>query len=444
MKTKSPQRTKSVNKEIKIFERFNIKTINKIAKDSGFRKRKSGKISARNLIIGFMIMVSKKKNTYDSWSQEVSIESRKTISKQAIEERMRPETTIMTKKILEEELKKSIKQQTMSKAKRQAISMFEDIKAEDSTTLNLPEELATTFPGNVSKGKKKALSKVHALYSFKENSFDFLDLHNFSNNDQSLASHALRYLHKGDLLLRDMGFLVMDVLAQIATKGVYFISRKKSNINVYDVDSEKEINLNKLLRKKGFIDSEVLISKKKIKMRLVIIPVSPEQAAQKRRKARKDRDKRLNHNKEYYDLLGYSIFITNIHSSQCSSEAIKDLYSLRWQIEIIFKSWKSCFSIEKLIPAKCKNPNRIYCTIYLLLLFILLFHVVWMNNSKSKTRQNLNLSLIKMANFFLANFYSIFYCLDERFLSKLIPVKCRYEKRCDRLNLLQKYEKYAA
>jgi len=55
------------------------------------------------------MMVSKKKNTYESWSQEISLLSGSVISRQAIEERMRPETTAMLKLTLEEEFKKSLR-----------------------------------------------------------------------------------------------------------------------------------------------------------------------------------------------------------------------------------------------------------------------------------------------------------------------------------------------
>lgn len=441
MKTKSLIRKESHSKESKISEKFKTRAINKIAKITGYNKRKSGKISAKSLIIGFMMMVSKKQNTYGSWAQEISIGLKVIVSKQSIEERMQPETTAMIKMVLEEELKKNLK----PCLKNYASTKFNYIKLEDSTTLNLPEELSSVFPGNVSRGKKKSQVKIHALYNFTENSFDFMNLHNFAQNDQSLSSHVLEYVNSGDLLLRDMGFLVLDVLDELNQKGVYFISRKKSQIKVYDTDKEDEIDLIKVLRKKHFFDQEVLIGKKKkIKMRLVIMPLPPKQAAERKRKAKHDRDKRLNHSKEYYELLGYSIFITNIPESLSCAEEINKLYGLRWQIEIIFKSWKSCFSLEKLIPSKCSNPNRIYCIIYLWLLYILLFHIIWMNLYVPYLKKGENLSILKMAKFFSEYFYLIFTYGNEKQLQKLMLSKCKYDKRNDRLNMMQKYEKVAA
>jgi hypothetical protein len=179
-------------------------------------------------------------------------------------------------------------------------------------------------------------------------------------------------------------------------------------------------------------------------MRLVILPLPPKIVAERKRKARSDRDKRLNHNKGYYQLLSYSVFITNIPQTICSAEEISKLYGLRWQVEIVFKSWKSGFSLEKLIPYKCNNPERIYCMIYLWLIFILLFHKMWVNHKGQYLNKNANLSILKLAKCFSEFFSLIVIENNERKIRKLLLLKCRYDKRKDRTNLMQKYEKIAA
>lgn len=440
MKTKSPIGNKSLNKERKIYEYFRAQKLNKLAIKSGYKKRSNGKISAKNLILGFMMMVSKKKNTYESWSQEISLLSRSVISRQAVEERMRPKTTALLKLVLEEKFKSSFQ----ARSAYQVTRKFNHIKLEDSTVINLPEELSFVFPGNVSHGKRKSQAKIHALYDFTENSFDFMHIHSFTQNDQSLSMHSLGHINQGDLLLRDMGFLVLGALDEINARGAYFISPKKFQINVYGPVSKERIDLAKVLAKWGVFDREVLVGKKHKKMRLVILPLPPKLADERKRKARRDRDKRLNHNKEYYQLLGYSIFITNIPQTICSAEEVSKLYGLRWQIEIVFKSWKSGFSLEKLTPLKCNNPDRIYCMIYLWLIFILLFHTLWVNYDQLYLQKNANLSILKSASFFSYFFPLILIEKNEKRFRRLMLSKCRYDKRKDRINLMQKYEKIAA
>ncbi len=386
-----------------------------------------------------MLMVSKNRNTYESWAQEISLLIKSLVSKQAIEERMGPETTSMVKMVLEEKLEGSLIRKRQ--ADRKSIQKFRSIKIEDSTTIKLPDELSDVFSGNVSKGKKKSQIKIHALFDLTHHVFRLMDLHSFTRNDQSLAAQALTCLERGDLLLRDMGFLVLDILEKINRQGAYFISRKKSQIKTFDPQTAKEIDLLKELGKKKTIDKMVLVGKsRKLKMRLVVVPLPADQAAERRRKARRDRDKRLNHSQEYYELLGYTIFITNLAQSQCTANEIMKLYGLRWQIEIIFKAWKSCFSIEKLIPSKCNNPDRIYCMAYLWLLYILLFHVVWLSQFKWSKIPEVNLSLLKMARFFSINFNLIFWNKPSELITDIILSKCSYDKRSDRINMTQKYK----
>jgi hypothetical protein len=432
-----------LNKGNKIFNLFSGTALIKISEISGYQLRKCGKISAKNLILGFMKMVSKKMNTYEAWAQEISILSGFTVSKQAVENRMNFETSTMARMVLENEIRKSIfARQSKKKGTK---SKFSSIKVEDSTVINLPQELAVAFPGNVSLGKKKSQIKIHALYNQTENIFHFLNLHSFTTNDQSLARVALDHVHPGDLILRDMGFLVLDILSEIDKNGGFFISRKHPVIKALDVGSGKELALVRLLRQKRFLDQEVLLGKaQKVKMRLIAIPLPKDRASARRRKARRDRDKRLNHDKNYYELLGYLIFITNIPQTKCTVEEIKDLYGLRWQIEIIFKSWKSQFNMGKLQPLKCNNPYRVLCMIYLWLLYIYLFQVVWFDYFVSSVKTPQYFSLIKMSRVFNSHFEKIITGKVEVLLFQLLIPKCTFDKRNDRVNLFQKYKKIAA
>lgn len=442
MKANSPSRKKSRYKGNAILEKLRGKTINKIARCCGYLQRKGGKISPANLVIGFLLMVSRGVNTYSGWAAEIGLLAGKSITRQALNERMTPQTEAFVKKMLEEQLAGKICH-VRSEKLTGVLGKFGDVLIDDSTTVHLPDELAGEFPGNISRGKQKSLAKIHAQYNLTQNHFSFLHVHGFSSNDQSLSPHVLPFLKKGDLCLRDMGFSVLEVMAKFIAGEIYFISRKNYSTSIHEVETGIKIDLSKKLRRKKIFDQEVFIGeKKKLRVRLIAIPLPDAQTNERRRKAKADRDKRLNHSREYYELLGYAIYITNIASDSCTPAQIAQLYKLRWQIEIIFKSWKSCFSLEKLIHRQCKNAIRVSCIIYLMLLYIFLFHVVWWNHCERKIKNDSTkpqLSLLKIAAFFKQHFAELITINSEKLILRQIQTHCTYDKRKDRENA-RKYQ----
>ena len=440
MKTNSLNGIKSCRKSNLILRNLNTTIINVAARATGFLIRKGGKISPKNLIIGFMIMASKHRNTYSCWAYEIGILANKTITKQAVEDRMNHKTEKFLLRALEDHLKSKMIASISTKTKG-LLKHFKNVKIDDSTVLGLPEMLVKQFPGSVSRGVRKAQAKIHAMYNLTKDAYEFFHLHSYSENDQSLSAKVLPYLQKGDLLIRDLGFTILSVVEKLMDMEVYFISRKNYNIKVFDINNGKEIDLVKELKKKGFIDQEVLAgSEHKLKVRLIAVPLSEAQANERRRKSRADRDKRLNHSPEYDYLLGYSIFITNIEPDKCDAEQIAQLYRLRWRIEIIFKSWKSCFSMQALIHFQCTNAIRVRCIIYLILLYIYLFQVVWwicsLKKIKNKDKEP-QLSILKMAHFFNTQFNNLITLKSDRVIVKLLLIHCTYDKRKDRTNAIE-------
>lgn len=445
MKTNSPDRKNSFNKEKTIFGKEDKKRINNLARFCGFMIRSKGKITAVNLILGFMKMASKGLKTYEDWASETAVLCGRSLSKQAIEERMNSKTEDMLRLVFEQKLNSLLSDSNVEKSNCPS-EKFKSIKIDDSTIINLPVTVSEFFPGNVSRGAKKSQAKIHALYNFTNNTFSFLNLYSFRENDQSLSGNVVPYLEPGELILRDLGFQVLAVQKQFIEKGIYFISKKKFGTKIFDITTGAEIKLLNHLRKKGWFDKEVLVGKtEKVKMRLVISSFSEAKTEQRRRKAKKDRDRRCNHSLEYYELLGYSVLITNIPSDKCCRKEIGQLYGLRWRIETIFKSWKSHLSLEKIIPQKCKNIHRIKCSIYLMLLYIILFQMAWLNCCvKGNKKGSNNLSLLKLAKFFTQHLCTILDPNRKEILNKQLLKQCNYEKRNDRENTMEKYEKLAA
>ena len=73
----------------------------------------------------------------------------------------------------------------------------------------------------------------------------------------------------------------------------------------------------------------------------------------------------------YLTLLEWTILITQVPASQLSFEQVMALYPIRWQIELVFKLWKSH---ARLASVGAWRPQRVLCHLYARLVALVLFH----------------------------------------------------------------------
>jgi len=104
----------------------------------------------------------------------------------------------------------------------------------------------------------------------------------------------------------------------------------------------------------------------KVPVRLVARRLPESVAAERRRKAKNNRDRRCKPNKEALMLLGWEIFITNVSRTIWSIENVCKIYGIRWRIEVIFKSWKNILNqiVYHCVYEKRRNTgilSRNYC-----------------------------------------------------------------------------------
>jgi len=165
---------------------------------------------------------------------------------------------------------------------------FKRVLVQDSTNVQLNPKLAKYFPG--SRNQKKttsAMLKIQSVIDLVSERFCHFAITAFTQNDQKASLLILQLVRQGDLIIRDLGFLVLAVLKAIQLKGAYFLSRLKYGIVIYDADGETPFDLLAALQKYGRLDRDVCIgAKEKLRARLVAIPVPEAVAAERRRKAK--------------------------------------------------------------------------------------------------------------------------------------------------------------
>lgn len=418
---------------VQLKQKLQLLSINKIAIDSGFVKRKPRKIKPLELLLGFFIICLTGGNSLSALATALGLLSGCCISKQAIDKRIN-ESLI---KFLESVLAKTLSNNIGLKYKKSLRSKFKRILVQDSTNIPLDSKLAEHFPGSVNQSNKKiAILKIQAIFDLLTEQFCQFSTSPYTKNDQKASPDILDFITAGDLIIRDLGYFVLSVFKKIIQAGAFFLSRLRCDVLIYELNGNTQIDLLKLLKKHGQLDIDVLIgAKEKLPVRLVAMPVSEKIAAERRRKMK--RDCRNNPSKQHLALLGWNIFITNVGREQLNVEQIEKLYGCRWRIEIIFKSWKSHFNIKNVPTA---SVIRVLSYIYAMLIFITIFQTylfVNMYNKINKSNSN-QLSLLKLSKFCKDQIWAVMLFFNNpKIVEKQILYHCLYEKRNDRINYLQ-------
>ena len=389
-----------------------------------------------------MLMASKRLNTFNHWAQEISKQINQSVSKQALWEKLTTSSVPFCEELLKESLRENY--QKVDSCNSVLFKNFDSVLVQDSTTIQLPAKLASVYCGSSNQsGAPIAVARIDTIFDLKSDAFVRFELRQFTDNDQSASSRVLPFAKKRALIIRDRGYFSLPVLREIIQSKGAFLTRAKHGVKYYDPTTNKQINLPKILKKKGSIDQIVLAgATQKLKLRLVATALPQKAAAKNRRTSKNNRDKRSNHSKEYYFLQGYAIFLTNVDNKTWSIKQVTQAYRLRWRIESIFKCWKSCFNIDKLIHHQCTSPIRVKAFIFLMLTYLAVYHAKFYLVFKEhiQKKYNKNTSLNKVATFFNINLQSIIQSNNKtQQWEDLILRHCLYETRKDRLNFQQIY-----
>jgi hypothetical protein len=414
---------------------------NKYALKSGFKQRKNKKVTGKTLLVAFILMAMQGKNSFQHWAEEIGTLKGIKVSKQGIWSRMTDKLTSFLILILKDLMQKQLVYAPLHSFNVKWQTKYNRILIQDSTVIALPSWLSNHFPGNVSKGKKNAQLKIQVVYDIKANQFVHFEITPYTTNDQSKSKDILNIANPGDLVLRDLGYFTLESFHTMYSEQISFLSRLRYGVTIYSPKTGKEIDILNHLKKKGKFDAWVLIGKeKKVLVRLVAQKLTQAQADSRVRKAKNNRDKRLNHSKYYYQLLQYNLFITTEEEKTFSIDQIAQLYQLRWRIETIFKCWKSHFHLQKIIPQKCSlTKERVESTMYMMLIFILLFPVTIYNTVIAIAEKTTDyiISLTKLCKY-IACHIDLFFDKELKKLIPLILYHCSYDRRRDRLNFIQK------
>ncbi len=346
--------------------------IAELAQKSKFIQRYGGKITAKDFL---EIMVFNDKNLKKQSLNDLSIDFLEShnirLRKQSINERINDKAVDFIKQVLGEVLKAQIK------IEKGEFRHFNRLLIKDSTSFQLNEALSDSYPGSGGGGSAAGI-RFQFEFDYLKGAILDLSLHAFNEPDATDSKKTLERIQAKDLILRDLGYMNLGVLKAIDAKGAYYLSRLNVSTKVYERQGEayKEISF-RALRQRMLEEGttvkelEVYAGRQKLKSRLVmyLLPETIYQRRLNRHKAINQKKQRGQVAKEIKGRAHFNLFLTNTREDQISKEQIWSLYRLRWQIELVFKIWKSLVELDKIKKVK---KARLELYFYSKLLLIIL------------------------------------------------------------------------
>jgi len=436
-----------INK-LQLSEKINGLSIAKISEDTNFSLRRGSKIDGKNLMTSFFMMMSKGDNTLQSWATEFSLLTGESMTAKGIEKALIERREAFAKKLLEDAIEQQLSGQALNEVALSNLEHFNSIYIEDSSCFNLPSILHEHFKGpNSPTGSKVATAKIQLRQDLKTGNYTRVVLQSYRDNDQKFSPDILTQLKKDDLVLRDLGYCVLNVFRSIVEKEAYFISLLKSGVHIFDPITLKRIYPIKLLRKakrkrQKDVDIEVLVgAKEKLPVRFVALKASNKIAKQRKEAAKNDRHSKANHSKEYMELLSWTLLITNVDQDILSAKDLIKVYGYRWRIEIIFKAWKSGIGFDKLFSKrKSVKKERVVISFYFMLIWLTLFFTNWHQYFLKQvyTKFKKFISLLKFAKFAMKNFERLATSNNLSLWIQAVKIRCVYDSRKKYKNACEK------
>jgi len=330
-------------------QRLMTSVADRVARETGFIRRErqvTGACFAQTLVLGGM---GQPEGTRKQLHQSAT-RSGMQVSLQGLDQRFTASTVAFMRRLLEEALSELVE----SEETRGIVPQFKGIYLTDCTQIKwagLGIKMAVRL--ELQQGSLQVyLTEIH-------------------KNDQKTAVID-RPLEAGALHLADLGFFKLKRFSDWNAQGVFWLSRFKVGTIVTTLEGQS-VDLKQLLSGTEPLALAVKIGKKEpVSAFLVAAPLSDE--ALTKRQARLKEQARLDQrplSQRQTDLAHWTIYLSNMPDLTFSQAFI--LARMRWQIELLFKLWKSH---AKVMVSRSADPIRQQVEGYAKLLGVLIAH--WM------------------------------------------------------------------
>jgi hypothetical protein len=320
------------------------------------------------------------------------------------------------------------------------LQRFTAVYVQDSSTIVLPDVFAAQWPGcggSTASGTSAALQ----LQARLEMCTGRLDVQLQEGRASDRAAVLPGPLPAGALRLADLGYWSLEAFAALAQHEVFWLSRLQMQTAVYDATGVRQ-DLLTLLERQPTDTVELAVAlgeRQRLAARLLAVRVPQDVADTRRRRLRQAaRDKGRQVSATRLARAAWTLFVTNGPAERLTWREALVLGRMRWQIELLFKLWKSYGHVDE---SRSTKPWRILCEVYAKLLAMLVQHWIFLvsfwaypDRSLTKAAQTVQQHALHLAITF-ASVHRLGRAL--RIVTHCLTVGCRMNRRKKHPNTYQ-------
>lgn len=344
------------------------KRADEIARETGFVQRESkvgGAEFSQITVLGWMARPEGSLTELSQTAASLGVQ----VSPQGINERFGAASAEFMKRLLLEAASEVVKADPVAIPLRQR---FQGVGLLDSSIILLPDELAEQWSGCGPTAGKAAI-KVMVEWDWLSGQLE-MQLLAGRTHDQNNGL-AVRLPPAGYLRIGDLGFFNLKHFHQMTQAGAYWLSRLKAGTTLLLNPHAQATSITQLLGAVSTDEVEVelwLGQNLRVPCRLLARRLPQAQADERLRKLHQEAQREgRTPSSDQITLAQWSVLITNIPTALLSLREAFILYRVRWQIELLFKLWKS---EARLDVSRSLNPWRVLTELYAKLLGVLIQH----------------------------------------------------------------------
>jgi hypothetical protein len=296
------------------------------------------------------------------------------ITPQGIDHRFTPETATFLQQVLDAAVTQVLASDPVTIP---LLRRFPAVMIQDSSIVLLPAALATTWRGCGSADPQTAAAalKLQVRLDLVTGALQGPLLQDGRIHDRHAPAQTVE-LPTGALRLAHLGYFSLESLQRLSQQEDYWLTRWQAGTVVLDADGQP-LDLVAWLSAHGHspVDCPVWLGATyQLPARLLAQRVPPAVAEQRRRRLRAQAQRRgQTVSALRLAAADWTIYLTNVPTDRlCLQEALA-LGHARWQIELLFKLWKSQGLIDEW---RSVHPWRILCELYAKLIAMVIQHWV--------------------------------------------------------------------